>query len=116
MRNTYLWLAQLVTGVLIAVLLGIHMVGQHLNDILGITPEPTAWQSMIGRAGQGVWVALYVALLAFGLYHGIYGLRNIILETTSSPRTGRAVTLLLVVLGVAVFAGGTYVPVVLLSR
>ena len=67
MRSTYLWFVHLVTGVLIAVLLGIHMVTQHLDAILG-TPDPTAWAPMIGRASQGAWVGLYIALLAFGLY------------------------------------------------
>lgn len=119
MRTTYLWLVQLVTGVLIAVLLGIHIVIQHLGAILtffGIKEvDPTSWASMIERASQGIFVALYIALLAVGLYHGINGLRGIILETTSSARTGRIVTCVLIVLGVIFFVGGTYVPVALLS-
>ena len=112
MRGTYLWFAQLVTGVLIAVLLGIHMVMQHLNAALGTT-DPTAWQSMIDRASQGAWVGLYIVLLAFGLYHGINGLRNIILEVTPSARGGRIVTWMLIVFGVVVFIWGTYVPIAL---
>ncbi len=112
MRGTYLWFVQLVTGVLIAVLLGIHMVVQHLNAVLGTT-DPTAWGSMISRASQGSWVALYIALLAFGLYHGINGLRGIILELTSSVVTGRVVTWSLIVIGIVVFIWGTYVPVAL---
>ena len=35
MRNTYLQILQLITGVCIAVLLGIHMVITHLDAILG---------------------------------------------------------------------------------
>ena len=112
MRGTYLWFVQLVTGALIAVLLGIHMVVQHLDAALG-TPDPTAWEPMIGRAGQGTWVFLYISLLAFGLYHGINGLRGIILETTASVKTGRVVTWVLAILGIIVFIWGTYVPVAL---
>ena len=112
MRGTYLWFAQLVTGVLIVVALGIHMVEQHLDAVLG-TSDPTAWGPMIERAGQGIWVGLYIALLAFGLYHGVNGLRGIILESTSSAKIGRAVTWFLVVFGIIVFVWGTYVLVVL---
>ena len=114
MRKTYLWLLQLVTGVLIAVLLGIHLVIMHLDAVLG-TPEPASWASMIGRAGQGIFAALYIALLAVGLYHGINGLRGIILESTPSAKTERIVTWVLIVIGIIVFIGGTYVPVALLA-
>jgi len=51
MRNTYVWFLQLVTGVLIAVLLGIHVVIMHLDAILGFfgvdMAEVTSWESMI---------------------------------------------------------------------
>ena len=119
MRTTYLWFLQLVTGVLIAVLLGTHMVIQHLDAILdffGIeVTEPTSWASMIDRASQGIFVALYIALLAVGLYHGINGLRGIILEVTPSARTGRIVTWVLIVFGIIIFGWGTWVPFYLLA-
>ena len=119
MRHTYLWLLQLVSGVLIAVLLGIHMVIMHLDAILGFfgvdVADAPSWESMMGRSIQGVWAGLYIALLAFGLYHGVNGLRGIILESTSSAKTGRIVTWVLMVLGIIFFAGGTYVPIVLLT-
>ena len=117
MRSTYLWFLQLVTGILIAVLLGIHMVTQHLGAILGFfgvdAAEPTGWASMSERASQGIWVFLYIALLVFGLYHGINGLRGIILESTSSPKTSRVVTWVLIIFGIIFFVAGTYAPVAL---
>lgn len=119
MRNTYLWLLQLVTGVLIAVLLGIHMVLIHLDDILSFfgvdAAAPTSWESMIDRAGQGIWVSLYIALLAVGLYHGINGLRGIILEATPSAKTERIVTWVLTVFGIIIFIGGTWASVYLFT-
>ncbi len=119
MRTTYWRLVQLVTAVLIAVCLGIHMVVMHLNDILRFfgteTTEPTAWAPMISRASQGIWVSLYIVLLAVGLYHGIYGLRDIILESSPSAKTERIVTWVLIVFGIVFFVGGAYVPVALLS-
>ena len=116
MRNTYLRFAHLITGILIAVLLGIHMVVMHLDAILGffgIEAEPTSWSSMIERAGQGIWVGLYIALLAFVLYHSLNGLRNIILELSPSPKTERIVTRVIIAFGIIAFIGGTYVPVAL---
>ena len=117
MRKTYLWIIHLATGVLIAAFLGIHMVTMHLNDILvffGIGEvEPTSWGSMMGRSGQGVWVGFYIALLAFALYHGLNGLRGIILETTSSVKVGRIITRLIIAFGIIAFIWCAYVPVAL---
>ena len=119
MRNTYLWLLQLVTGILIAVLLAIHMVIMHLDAILGFfgvnVAEAISWESMIGRATQGVWAGLYMALLAVVLYHALNGLRGIILELTPSATTERIVTWVIIAFGIVAFAGGTYVPVALLA-
>jgi succinate dehydrogenase hydrophobic anchor subunit len=107
------------SGAVIAILLGIHMVILHLDAVLGFfgidATEPTSWQSMIERASQGIWVGIYIALLAFVLYHAFYGLRGIILEVTTSAKTGRIVTWALIVVGIITFIWGSYVPIALLS-
>jgi len=119
MRNSYLWLIQLVTGVLIAVLVGIHMVWIHLDTILGFfeidAGDTTSWYSMIERSREVVWAGIYVALLAVVLYHALNGLRNIILELTPSARTKRVVTWSIVAFGIIVFIWSAYVPISLLS-
>jgi succinate dehydrogenase hydrophobic anchor subunit len=120
MRNTYLQFIQLITGVLIAVLLGIHMVIQHLDAILGFfgidVRDATSWPSMIGRAKQGIWALIYIALLIFALYHAFNGLRNILLELTSSARTERVITVAIIVVGVIFLILGVWAPIVLLSK
>ncbi len=120
MKNAYLWLAQLVTGILVAVTLGIHMVWMHLDNILsalGIDAnEPTSWSSMIQRSRDIVWATLYIALLAFVLYHALYGLRNILFELVQSRGIRRAVTWGILAFGILAFAWGTYVPVILLIK
>jgi succinate dehydrogenase hydrophobic anchor subunit len=111
---------QLVTGVLIAVLLGIHMVMQHLDKVLvffGVDlNDPTSWHSMIERSREVIWASIYIALLAVVLYHALNGLRNIILELTPSARTERIVTWTIIAFGIAIFIWASYVPIALLSR
>ena len=65
--------------------------------------------------GAGCFYAVMalIAVLAFGLYHGINGLRGIVLESTASASTGHIVTWVLIVFGIIVFIWGTYVPVAL---
>jgi len=119
MRHTYLWFLQLVTGVLIAVLLAIHILIMHLDAVLGFfgvdVAEAISWESMMGRSIQGVWAGLYVALLAVVLYHALNGLRGIILELTPSARTESIVTWVIIAFGIVAFVGGTCVAVALLA-
>ena len=119
MRTTRLRLLLMFSGVLIAILLGTHMAILHLDAILGFfgadATEPTSWQSMISRASQGIWVVLYIALLAVVLYHALYGLRGIILEVTPSAKTERIITRVFIIIGIVTFIWGAYVPVALLS-
>ncbi len=120
MRNTYLWLAQLVTGILIAVTLGIHMVWMHLDTILSAlgvdVSEPTSWASVIQRSRDVIWVVLYIVLLAVVLYHALYGLRNVIFESTQSRRIRLVVTWSILAFGILAFAWGSYVPIILLNK
>ncbi len=120
MRHTYLWFAQIVTGALIAISLGFHMVIMHLEDVLGFfnieIHEPASWGSMIERADQVSWVIFYILFLAFVLYHGLNGLRGIVLELVPSTRGGRIVNWLTVMVGIFAFALGTYVPLALFLR
>ncbi len=118
MRNTYLWLIQLITGVLIALLAGIHAVWMHLDAMLGFfgvdISDVTGWHSMIERSREVMWAGIYIALLAVVLYHALNGLRNIILELTPSARTERIVTWSIIVFGIVVFIWSVYVPISLL--
>jgi succinate dehydrogenase/fumarate reductase cytochrome b subunit len=110
MRTTRLRLLHMFTGVVIAVLLGIHMVILHLDAVLGFfgvdATESTSWQAMIERAIQGIWAGIYIVLLAVVLYHALYGLRG---------KTERIITWSFIITGIIVFIWGAYVPVALLS-
>jgi succinate dehydrogenase hydrophobic anchor subunit len=73
--------------------------------------DPVAWDSMIQRAHSSLWLAFYIILLALVLYHGLYGLRNILLELSLSPAAARRISTALIAVGLAAFIFGTYVPV-----
>ena len=113
MRGARLWFLSVASGVVVAVLLGIHMIVLHLDNI--VVEDPRGWTSMIGRSEQGIWAGVYIALLAFVLFHALYGLRNIIAEVTTSTGTLRFVTWLFVIIGLGAFGLGTYVPIFLLG-
>lgn len=108
-REVSFWLLQLITAAVIFFLLGIHLVW------LSIWRKPIEWEGMIERATNGWWLVFYIILLAAVLYHGLYGLRVILLEIWSSPESGRKVTVAVAALGVVAFVFGTYVPIKLFA-
>ena len=84
MRDRTLWTWHIGAGVVILVLLGLHMAIMHLDATLGIFgtegAEPVEWESVVLRAQSLFFTVTYVLLLGAALYHGFYGLRNILLE------------------------------------
>jgi succinate dehydrogenase hydrophobic anchor subunit len=126
MRTTHLQFIQLITGILIAILLGIHMVNMHLDAILGffgvqtlfgvdIARDPTTFTLMTARAQKAVFAGIYIALLVFTLYHALYGVRNIIMELSPSPAVQRVVTGIIIIVGIIFLGLGVYAPIALLS-
>lgn len=120
MRNTYLQLLQMASGAIAGILLLIHISVQRLDVILGFVgvkvSDPLAFNSMMERARQGSWAALYIALLAFALFHAGNGLRNILLETSLSSSALKVLTGIIIVVGAAFLALGIYTPLVLLGK
>ena len=70
MSKTRLHLIFMFAGLGTGIFLTIHMIVQHLNNVLATgDADPTSWISMIGRATQSGWVIIYILLLVFALYH-----------------------------------------------
>jgi succinate dehydrogenase hydrophobic anchor subunit len=120
MKTTYLRFAQMITGALVAILLALHIFVQRLDHILNFfgvkVADTLTFKSMMERAHQGLWVGIYISLLALGLFHALNGLYNILLETNLSSSSLRILTGLIIFFGVIFFALGTYAPLVLLVR
>ncbi len=109
MRDRTLWTWHIGAGVVILVLLGLHMAIMHLNQTLGISgAEPVEWASVAERATSAFFTVTYILLLGAALYHGLYGLRNILLELNPGAGLRTAVNYSLVLVGLALFALGTW--------
>ena len=115
--NTKLWTWHIFTGLIILVLLGMHMVGMHLNDVLHLESfnpagkNPIDWANVTARAQEFGTVVVYILLLGAALYHGLYGLRNILLELSPSEVMTGFINKFLLVTGVILFAFGTWAAI-----
>lgn len=112
MRDRTLWTLHIGAGVVILVFLGLHMAIMHLDATLGIfgTPgsRPVEWESVVLRMKSLFFAVTYVVLVGAALYHGLYGLRNILLELNPGPGLRRTIDVGLSLLGLALFVFGTW--------
>ncbi|MBN2171851.1 MAG: hypothetical protein JW819_11090 [Candidatus Krumholzibacteriota bacterium] len=109
-RETTKWTWHVISGLAVLVLLGLHMLVTHLDDVLGwFNPHPggaVAWENVLHRGEILLFPIVYVLLLVAALYHGLYGLRTILFELDPSPRTQRVITGLAWAVGIVLLGIG----------
>ncbi len=116
-NNTRLWTLHVLAGLILVVLLGLHMFGMHLNDLFhleSLNPEggsPIDWANVAARAQAIGQVVFYILFLGFALYHGLYGLRNILLELNPSEGMAKFISRGILIAGVILFAFGTWAAI-----
>jgi len=112
MRDQRLWTWHVGAGVLILVFLGLHMAIMHIDSVLGLFNQPGTeaidWSNVIDRARSAFFLVTYVVLLGAALFHGLYGLRNILVELNPGAGLKKGLSVLVTVLGVGLFGLGTW--------
>jgi succinate dehydrogenase / fumarate reductase membrane anchor subunit len=116
MRDRTLWTWHIFAGVVILVFLGLHMTIMHLSGTLPtfnnpFGGEPESWQNVAARAKSLFFTVTYVVLLGAALFHGLYGLRNILLELNPGAGLRKAINLTLSAVGLALFAFGAWAAI-----
>lgn len=91
-RNIWLWILQRITAVLLVVLLGLHL-----------------WVSNFSLSWAASSRALIdLTLLGLALFHGLNGVRAIVLDFGLGPAARRYLAVGLVMLGFSAFLFGVY--------
>jgi succinate dehydrogenase hydrophobic anchor subunit len=116
MRDRTLWTWHICAGAVILVFLGLHMTIMHLNGTFPAfnSPaggEPESWGNVAARARNLFFTVTYVVMLGAALFHGLFGLRNILLELNPGAGLRRGINVVLSLAGVALFAFGAWVAV-----
>ena len=106
MKETQLKILQYVSGIGLFFFVGAHLLVSHLSS-----GEPTTWESVSGRAASSGWLAFYILLLIFGIYHGLHGLRTIILEFSIPNTAVKVLNWAFVIVGIAIFGYAAYIPI-----
>jgi succinate dehydrogenase / fumarate reductase membrane anchor subunit len=116
MRDQRWWTWHIAAGAVILVFLGLHMAVMHLDELIGAfnvndAEHPIAWANVLERSRSAFFMVTYVVLLGAALFHGLYGLRNILVELNPAPALRRAIGPLLLVGGAGLFGFGTWAAV-----
>lgn len=90
-RNVWLWLFQRISAALLVAILGIHL-----------------WIANFGQASASLRAVLGLILLGLALFHGLNGLRTIILDFDVGAQGHKFVTTILVLLGVTLLLFGVH--------
>ncbi len=115
MRETKYWTWHMAAGVVILFLLGLHMLIMHTGGTTHLFAphggEAISKENSLFRDGMLSFTITYILLLVVALYHGLYGLRTILLELTLKPAVEKAVSVVLVVVGLGLFGLGTWAAI-----
>jgi succinate dehydrogenase / fumarate reductase membrane anchor subunit len=105
------WLWQALTGVLVVLLLGLHMVAQHF-----VAPEGLRnYQEVLAYIRNPVVIVLELIFLVVVTYHALLGIRAIFADLRLSRRAHDTINVILTVAGVLAVMYGCYLTYVLVS-
>jgi succinate dehydrogenase / fumarate reductase membrane anchor subunit len=117
MRETKYWTWHMAAGIVILFLLGLHMLIMHLGGYAHMFVQNPGQPAVskansLARDGNLFFTVTYIMLLGVALYHGLYGLRTILFELTFKPAAEKAISALLLILGLGLFGLGTWAAIV----
>jgi succinate dehydrogenase hydrophobic anchor subunit len=100
MRTALHWYLQRVTGGLLVILLAAHFWVEHFMTA-ELQRGSLTYASVHARVSNPVWQVIDTSFLLIALYHGLSGLRNIVLDYSRfSPRAVQFITAVLAVFGI----------------
>lgn len=105
------WFIQVVTGALVLVLVTLHMIANHFLVPGGLRD----FHDVVEYLRTPIILVLEVAFLVVVTWHGLLGLRAVLFDFGLSPRTERAITWILTVVGIATVAYGLWLTSVVIG-
>jgi succinate dehydrogenase hydrophobic anchor subunit len=111
-ETTWLWLLKIVTGVLLVILLGIHLVVNHFVAENGLL----TYADVVAYYQNPIIPIMEIGFLAIVVTHSLTGLRGIVLDLKPSRNFLRVFDIILVIAGISVVAYGIWLVLVIVSR
>jgi succinate dehydrogenase cytochrome b556 subunit len=110
--GSWSWILQALTGALLVMLLGMHIVVQHFVVEGGLRD----YQQVVAYLSKPSVFLLEVAFLIVVTWHALLGVRAIILDLGLQPAAERKLSTTLTIVGVAVVAYGIWLSATIVSQ
>lgn len=103
-ETTWLWLLKIITGVLVVVILGVHLVVNHL-----VSPDGMLTFQEVVIYVSNPWVALMEGtFLVLAVFHALLGVRSVVLDFHPSQRLIKGMDIVFSVVGVVAVIYGIW--------
>ena len=110
--GSWSWILQAMTGVLLILLVGLHMIGNHFVVKGGLRTYADVVKYLSTPFIFG-WEVIFLIVVA---WHALLGVRAILLDFGLSRSLERGLNIVLAVIGVATVVYGLWLSVVIVSR
>ena len=111
-ENAWLWLIKILTGPLLVVLLGIHLVVNHFLASTGLL----TYADVVAYYRNPIIPVMEIAFLITVVTHSLIGLRGILLDLKPSRRALKAIDLIFVTVGILAIAYGIWLVLTIAAR
>lgn len=108
MKETKYWTFHIFAGILLLFALGFHFLYTHMGQLFFNESDNISKELSQGRDAKTSFLVFFVILLGLGLYHGLYGLKNILFEIFSSSSVQKVLLVLILIIGLTLFFFGSY--------
>jgi succinate dehydrogenase / fumarate reductase membrane anchor subunit len=103
-ETTWLWLLKLVTGVLVILILGTHLIVQHL-----VNPDGLLTFEQVVEWVSNPWVALMEGtFVVLAVFHALLGVRSVLLDLRPSQGVIRIIDITFAIVGVVAIVYGVW--------
>ena len=110
--SSWSWILQALTGLLVIVLLGLHMVVQHFVVQGGLR----TYNDVVAYIRTPFFLGWEVVFLVIVTWHALLGVRAILLDLGLGQAVERGLNWVLTVIGVGTVAYGLWLTVTIISR
>lgn len=111
-ENTWLWLLKILSGILLVILLGIHLVVNHFVAEGGLL----TYADVVAYYQNPIIPIMEICFLAIVVSHSLIGLRGILLDLKPSRNVLKIIDVVFVLGGISVVAYGIWLVIVIVSK
>lgn len=112
MKETKYWILHFIAGFLLLFIAGFHFLYTHIGELIFKVEDNISKEMSQQRDAKLTFMIFFIVLLGIGLYHGLYGLKNILFELIPCENFQKLIAILIVLIGLSLFIFGTYSAII----